>query len=302
LAATISHSDVSLSPQAKCLVQNLQYLNHQVDSTLFNDPPWYSWEKFGACFFAMRINSLLLRGHTRVPFAELCKGAVMNGCFAEVMLAPMEVHSIEEELSIGMRASVTERVGHRTLNWVDGDRGVRYCLVNGTGGKGVDFFSALPLADGGGAMLLYTDQRKAVATALGARSATALLDKAHIVPQCLPAGLKYVRGLFSTLASFNGGSAGIPQDCCVLSYRQHTAFHGSMSLHPACKTWIDMNYDNVSSVRLLKSIAPIATEIVKQRDEEKFASVVVFAAFCKERGHNLSDEDQLRVVAEAHGL
>jgi hypothetical protein len=289
----------SWAPSLKCLLQNLKYLKEYVDDVLFNDEPWYSWEKFGACFFAMRVNSLLVLGHNAVPFSHLLRGSVVHGCSTEVQLVPMEVHAIEEELTSGVGLAVTERKHRRSLNWVNGDAGIRYCLINYAGGKGVDFFSALPLADGTGGLVLYNDQRKIVAAALGAHTATALLGKARIVPQCLPDGSRCVRGLFSILASFNGSLDDIPEDCCVLSYRQHAALHGTLALHPACKTYVDINYDNVSTLRMLKSVEAIASNIIQHRHVEKFVGVEAFVAFCGQHEKVLSDEDRLRVVAEA---
>ena len=289
----------SWKPALKCLLQNLKYLKANVDNVLFDNEPWYSWEKFGACFHAMRVNSLLLLGHTAVPFSRLLRGSVVRGCSAEVQLCPMQVHAIEEELSNGLRPIVIERQHRRSLNWVDGDAGIRYCLMNGAGGKGVDFFSALPRADGSGGLVLYNDQRKVVAAALGPRTATALLEKASVVPQCLPRESRCVRGLFSILASFNGSSDDIPEDCCVLSNRPHAAFHGTLALHPACKTYVDVNSDNVSTLRMLKSVEAIVLDIMQYRLGEKFESVEAFVAFCKQRGKVLSDEDLLRIVAEA---
>lgn len=291
----------SWAPSLKCLLQNLKYLNEHVDAVLFDNDPWYSWEKFGACFFAMRVNSLLVLGHNAVPFSRLLRGSVVRGCSTEVQLVPMEVHAIEEELTSGLGPMVTERQHRRSLDWVNGDAGIRYCLVNGSGGKGVDFFSAVPLAGGSGGLVLYNDQRKVVASALGARTATALLKKAKVVPQCLPARSRCVRGLFSVLASFNGSYYDIPEDCCVLSYRQHAAFHGTLGLHPACKTYVDVNYDNVSTLRMLKSVEAIASDIVDCRRVEKFVGVEAFVAFCRQHGKVLSDEDRLRIVAEARG-
>jgi hypothetical protein len=69
----------------------------------------------------------------------------------------------------------------------------------------------------------------------------------------------------------------------VLSYRQHAAFHGTLSLHPACKTWIDVNFDNVTTIKLLKSVAAIASDIMVQRDVAKFVNLALFKAFCSQK-------------------
>jgi hypothetical protein len=119
--------DVSvLDAAARCLVQNLRYLTDCVDGVMFDNEAWYSSEKFGACLFAMRVNSLLSVGDTCVPFSQLCRGFVVNGCDAMVTLAPMEVHAIREELSPRFPPIVTKRGSDSRVNWVTSDGGVRY--------------------------------------------------------------------------------------------------------------------------------------------------------------------------------
>jgi hypothetical protein len=84
----------------------------------------------------------------------------------------------------------------------------------------------LPLADGLGGLSLHNAQQKVEAAALRSVKASALLENANILPNCS------VRGLFSILASFNEGPDELPNDSFVLSYRQHSAFHGLLANHP----------------------------------------------------------------------
>jgi hypothetical protein len=149
-------------------------------------------------------------------------------------------------------------------------------------------------------MLLYLDQRKVEARALGAPTAGNLLSKADIVPTCLPAHSRTVRGLFSVLASFNQATNNLPNDTFVLSFRQHEAFHGTLASHPACRAFVDVNYDNISTLRLLKSVAMVAEEVIKRRAVSKFESVEQFAEFCQQCGYVLSDDDRARVAAYAN--
>jgi len=298
LAAGIDGRTIAELP-AKCLTQNLQYLRDHVDNVLFVVEPWQLWEKFGACFFAMRVNALLLLGSATVPFSWLCLHAAMNGCNYNVELRAMEVHAIEDPLSAAFPKTVNEKKDHRLLNWLTGDGGVWYCLINGTRGRGVDVFSALPLAGAGGGVLLYLDQRKVEAKALGALTARNLLAKADIVPNCLPANSKVVRGLFSLLSSFNQQTDQLPKDTFVLSYHQHHSYHGTLSGHPACRSFVDVNFDNVSTLRLLKSVASVADEVIVRRATAKFESVESFAVFCQQHGRPLSEADAHRVAAYA---
>jgi hypothetical protein len=92
LAASIDQSQVSL-PAAKCMVQVLHYMRDHVDNVLYDKEPWQLWETFSACFFALRVNSMILLGATECSFSELCRGAVVKGCSLEVILCPIEVLS-----------------------------------------------------------------------------------------------------------------------------------------------------------------------------------------------------------------
>jgi hypothetical protein len=127
--------------------------------------------------------------------------------------------------------------------------------------------------------------------------ASKLLAKADVRPLCLPAGSLCIRGLFSIMASFTQSADDLPSNSFVLSYRQHEAFHGSLAGHPACKTWVDVNFDNRSTLRLLSSGRVLAENIEEERKKQRFRSVDAFADFCARKGHALSLDDKLRIVA-----
>ena len=87
----------------KCMVQNLCFLIERVDKSLYVAEPWQQWELFGAAFFALRVNSIILLDRLNsglgVPFARLCEHAVTSGCHQMVDLLPMKVVPIFEHLS-----------------------------------------------------------------------------------------------------------------------------------------------------------------------------------------------------------
>ena len=99
------------------------------------------------------------------------------------------------------------------------------------------------------------------------------------------------------MASFNQSADELPHHSFGLSYRQHEAFHGTLAFHPACKTWVDVNVDNLSTLRLLTSVKALAEDIVEKRREQGFRDVDDFANFCARKGSHLSPEDRLRIVA-----
>ena len=309
LAAGISTNVGDWSLAQECLVQNLKYLVQHVDDVLYASEPWQLWEKFGACFFAMKVNSFIMLGKTQLKFSELCRGAVCNGCQHLVSLVPMEVHEICEEFSVGVGEEVTVKKQNREINWLKGDvqkdNRVRYCLINGTSGKGLDVFAALDLVVDSSAqsavdstkqspVLLYCDQRKVEAAPLGVKKATDLIKRATIKPK-LPEASKCVCGLFSILTSFNGSEDDIPEDSFVLSYKQHREFYGrSLSYHPACRTYIDVNHDNKSTLALLKSIKDVGA-VLERRKRRKFESKDDFLSFCKGINASLDKNEESRI-------
>ena len=138
----------------KSMVQNLKFLVDHVDNSLSFSEPWEYWEYFGAAFFALRVNSIILmdgnsNGSCRISFKRLCEHAVINRCRQIVDLLPMEVQKIHETLSPDLSEIVTTTPSHQQINWVHGNTReggtgagdkVTYCVLNGTGGKGVDIF------------------------------------------------------------------------------------------------------------------------------------------------------------------
>lgn len=288
----------------KCMVQNLCFLIERVDKSLYVAEPWQQWELFGAAFFALRVNSIILLDRLNnglgVPFARLCEHAVTNGCHQIVDLLPMEVVPIFEHLSTGLKETVTAKETRQSINWVHGDKTVdtsgesivTYCLLNETSGKGVDIFCALRLHKSQ-EFLLYADQRKRVARALGPIQANELIEKAAIMPSCLGKNADYVLGLFSLLSSYRHDPDTLFSDSFVLGYGQHKLFHGCLASHPAASPCIDVNMDNCSTLKLLTSVTTIVDGIIENRP---FEDLDAFSDFCAQSKCELSSDDLSRCI------
>lgn len=71
----------------------LNDMRDEVDSTMFKLQPWQSWEMFGACFYAVRINALLALGHSTVTLRNLLPGTLMSGKTSAItaILVPSKV-------------------------------------------------------------------------------------------------------------------------------------------------------------------------------------------------------------------
>jgi hypothetical protein len=279
----------------KALLQNLQWLGKHVDSVTYELEPWQLWERFGACFHAMRINSLIIvRGDKDpVPFSMVCSGASINGCAYNVLLRPMRVMEIDAEFGVDLKACVSEKgnVSHQ-VNWLmEG-----WVLLNGAGGTGVDIFFALCLEDGSG-HLVCSDQRKREAGSFGAKRAETLWRKAHQIPACLSASSKVIVGLFSMFPSYNRATDSLPDDCFVVSFREHQNYHACLVLHPASSPCVDVNRDNQSMLSLLGSVnVDLAKAIIDRREQSPFADISDFKSFLKTREVTLNDVDEERVI------
>ncbi|KAL3659039.1 hypothetical protein V7S43_015923 [Phytophthora oleae] len=73
-------------------------MSDMVDLTLFDLPPWQSWVIFGACFYAVRINALLVLGYSTVTLEELLPGMRLTEetRAKTVKLAPLRVFQCAE--------------------------------------------------------------------------------------------------------------------------------------------------------------------------------------------------------------
>ncbi|CAB9519027.1 Inherit from euNOG: Crinkler (CRN) family protein [Seminavis robusta] len=150
----------------KCMVQNLNFLVDHVDKSLYVAEAWQQWELFGAAFFALRVNAIILLDSSDgsgIPFARLCEHAVTHGCDQIVDLLPMEVIQIAETLSTELPKTITSKKSRQIHNWVNGEvrkdtlgETVTYCVLNGTSGEGVDIFCALQRS-GTSEFLFYAD-------------------------------------------------------------------------------------------------------------------------------------------------
>lgn len=293
LASKIGKGFEGTKPE-ECLLQNLRILSKHVDRYTYATEPWQLWEVFGACFHALRINALQILGKRTCPFTWICDGAMIRGCDYEVELKPVEVRATTEKLSANTGDTVNERDTNKQLPWLRGRDGVWFVLINGADGPAVDLFFCLPLAKNAGGVLFCGDQRKFSSANLGEYRAEELLNAMRgQVPRCLPEGSRVVTALFSLFPSFNRGEDGLPEDSFVVSFAEHSFYHGSLAFHPASSPCIDVNRCGITKLELLSSISARAKEIM---DNRPFQSLRAFKDLV---GDGLSAVDAERVIVYA---
>ena len=252
LAKTSCNQDKLTSQAEKCLVQTLRKLFKFVDSKMaidFNEP-WALWEIFGAIYYALRINALMVIGKEKVSFSTIISGARFTGCDVYVTLHPMLVERSAEKYSATMANEIGVHADRADKKeWKNMKNGNGYVWLNGSNGEGVDIFFALPrVSPHSDSYVICVDQRKRVALSLGKNTASDLLEKANILPESCSKDI-LVRGLCNVLPSYNDV---VPEkNCFIVSATNTEAFHASLAFHPAATPTTDINHDDVSYLKLV---------------------------------------------------
>ena len=232
---------------AECAFQDvLRYLIDKVDVNLFapNCLPWQHWEVFGACFVALRVNGVLLRGEAMCALTRVFGGARFGeGCDLMVKLQPMRVGATSHKLSADSPATLPVSGEGAERNWVKG--GV--VLLNGENGKGIDKFFTFELCSGGYVLLALQDKR-----VVGSLNILDTIQKARIdIREHLKtAGVKHVIvGLFSMFTSTV--PAELPENSFVVAFGQHLDYFGSLAYHPASSPAVYVNHDGLTAIKHL---------------------------------------------------
>jgi len=236
-----------------------------VDYKIFNpsNDPWQQWERFGACFVALRLNALCITSATNVSTLKmLFNGAETNVSDFTVRLKPMRVVQMNEPLNDSLPASILCKNYPRPVNWIKNG----LVVLNGDTGKGIDFFYTLELDGNPGNYVLIADQRKRVQGHLNVPEA---ISKARTVLQNnpWPDVQHVVVALFSMFTLRNLDD--LPPNSIAVTFDQHKTFHGALHLHPAVSVSVRVNVDNQAALEGLfcKSARAGAQKIIQERSQ-----------------------------------
>ena len=297
-------SSVDSTFSEKVFARSISALSSKVDNHLFALEPWQLWEKFGACFHALRINALLVvegKDDMVCPLSEVFAGSLMDDKIkdSKVLLRPVEVVPTSEMFSADVGLEVNQSGSLGKWKWLKGEsedgKNYSYVLINGTNGKGVDIFFALQKAFGGGYFII-TDQRKRVAAnSISWATSKELCNKADIVPKCAGEGSEVIFGIFHVFPQI---IAKLPPNCFVVGANETAKYHGCLTLHPASDPRIFVNSDHQSALACVDGITVvIAKEIIEKRRSQPFQSIDGFIDWLKqEYGVILNHDQQNRLV------
>ncbi|KAF4032782.1 hypothetical protein GN244_ATG15289 [Phytophthora infestans] len=271
LLATIGSTKPLATRAEQAFAAALNDMSEMVDSTMFALQLWQSWEMFGACFYAVRINALLVLGHSTVKLGDLLPGARMSEETRQisVKLVPSRVVRCAEAFGSLIPRLISNKFNQQEkYDWTSSG-----CIaVNGDGGAGVDIFFALndAVTDN---VVVFVDQRKRQFGKFQPCHAKEYLGKLSVCPDFLVArGARVVRGVLNCDSLSNLATYDVPHDCFLLSPDESERFYGTLAYHPACTPFISVNSACKTALKSLlrgtmKAVDEAAEAILTKRNE-----------------------------------
>jgi hypothetical protein len=252
-----------MSHAEKKFIETLRELHKHVDKVAYDLQPWQLWEKFGAFFYALRINSLIIIGNTSVLCSQILHGAKMTDDIVDICvnLLPTKVFWSANHLDANTPRHV-QRLGnaHERIDWTSGGS----IILNGVSGVGVDIFFALPITDDPKRRVLFVDQRKRIYGSFGLSQVKEYLESARIRPMVLDDAI-VIRGVTNFLPRANFTEKSLPPFSFVVARKESCVFHGSLSFHPACSPMTQINIAHRTALK----------QVFKGRDSENFIDIVL---------------------------
>jgi hypothetical protein len=269
----------------------------------FEVDPWKTWERFGAWYYCLIINSLCLIGKTNIPLRHLLSGCSTTPRYelqiqeTTVLLRPMTV--VESSVRFNeVTSSFFPQNGNEvhSVNMFDGNA----VFLNADRGLGVDIVFSLKIDCQWEEHLIILDQRKreaAILTKSYLESLHEMLEKS--VPKCLKEstsktemkriaeithtleGKKRLRVsaktssipshrilnvLFSTWGRFGNHCKAIPVDLVVFGWKEIREFLSPFSNHPVVTGLVDVNFINKTLIENLTGVnSKVANLLIEKR-------------------------------------
>ncbi len=239
-----------LNKYEKELILSIQALNKHVEIPMYKVPPtphWFSWESFGARFYAIRINSFLVLGYESIRLGDLVEGCCMSASLffdKRILLKPARV--VKSELPLNPKIPREIRLSNTSyeIDWIENEHQI--IVLNSDGGAGVDLFFLLEREDKSG-YFLFLDQRKRYANDITPSHLKDAIKKIPNKPRCLYG--KNVENVFGFMNLYSKArNIDLPESTFMLTCRDSSGFHGTLFDHPGCALNININTATVSAL------------------------------------------------------
>jgi len=280
----------------KNLISCLNWLSENVDKQIFSTAPWNLWEKFGACFLALRVNSLICIGYNTIIFSKIFAGADINGCSKEVVLRPLTIIQSAEPYSkqLPKEIPIFSYESYK-VKWLEGN----FVFLNSTNGEGVDIFCSFSCPNST-ERIIYADQRKRMAGSLCWKVASEYLDVFDTLTPKVCANTTVYKGLFSIFPHYNYEASSLPKDSILVTYSTTKAYHQSLAVHPAASSCVNVNYDPKSYIIMILMGGDISSscagKICVRRKKQKFTSLDELGEFVEANERSIRKGDEDRIV------
>lgn len=246
----------------------LAKIDRNITSRAFELEPYISWREFDACFYALKMNALLILGKPIVTLKELLNGARIEESMLDVpvRLVPTKVRlcdksydrdSIKEIATVDAKAEQNE-IGCLTLT------------CNGSGMVDIVFI----LRDArDGTEIIFHDQRKNQCGLKTPSSAIKALRKPASCPELVEKNdVRVIRGFMNVTTFTNSNASSLPPDSYIFCTDEHQTFYGTLHYHPACSPLfsIDSMADKVLEKMLSgnqKDVKYVVKDILGKRKE-----------------------------------
>jgi hypothetical protein len=126
---------------------------------MFNEERWRLWEKFGACYHAMKINSFVRLGIKEISIGELHQGADMRSEIRDirVKLKPVKIICSGAPMHPKLEPVLHSFGAATPFDWTTGS----YIVLNAHNGEGIDMWTCYERVTNG-SLIIDADQRKAI--------------------------------------------------------------------------------------------------------------------------------------------
>jgi hypothetical protein len=244
----------------------------------FEKELWVAWERFGAWYYCLTINSLCLIGKTSIPLRHLLSGYSTTPPYEKqikettVLLKPMTV--METSVAFDKVTSPSFQQKGNEVHSVEMFAG-HTVFLNAERGGGVDIVFALQIDCQWEEYLIILDQRKKEAAILTEgylnslhkkleesvpnylRESTSNTEKKtnsrSVQTSTIPSH-RILNVVFSTWGRFGNNCKAIPVDLVVFGWKEIRTFLSPFSNHPVVTGLVDVNFIDKTLIENLTGV------------------------------------------------
>mgnify|MGYP005849614035 CR=1 FL=1 len=235
------------------------------------------WEKFGSCYLAMKINSLVKLGCDRVSLKKLHQGAWFADNFSDLMvrLKPVSLVQSASPMHKNQPSRLLALKTREPFDWTTGS----FVVWNAPAGEAIDSWACYETDDE--CLVIDVDQRKAVGKKVGPKELKLLVERARaMIPTTIEGKeVSCIVGIFSGKAEL-AQKMEIPASSFLVTKAQSVAYHGIFASYGPANPYRSVNDPDLTQSTLASmmrgkdsaTLPSIARKILEERNSKRFVS------------------------------